>query len=285
MMTWWLVAVLGLGFGYLAVALVFAARQDILFFQPKRALAATPEQASLAWEPVVIAVEDQVELACWWLPGPEDPAPGQPGRPFTMLYLHGANTNLGDRVDALQFWQGLGFDILAVDYRGYGESSGRPGEAGLERDVRAAWDWLVQTRGVPAGHVVVAAESMGVSLATALGREVRPAGMILEAGFTRAVDVAARRHRWLPVRQMLRIQLAAEDHIGQVRCPVLLVHSVDDTLVPITLGRRLERRARPPREFLKIRGAHARACVEGGPRYRDGVQRWLTRLEVHDGVA
>ncbi len=284
-MTWWLVVVLVVGFGYLAVALGFAARQDALFFKPKRELAATPDRAGLAWEPVVITAEDQVEISCWWLPGPEEPAPGQPGRPFTMLYLHGANTNLGDRVDALQFWQGLGFDILAVEYRGYGESSGRPSEAGLKRDVQAAWDWLVQDRGVPAGHVVLAAESMGVSLATALGRGVRPAGMILEAGFTRAVDVAARRYPWLPVRQMLRLDLAAEDHIAQVRSPVLLVHSVDDTLVPITLGRRLERRARPPREFLKIRGAHARACVEGGPRYRAGVQRWLSDLEVHDAIA
>ncbi len=284
-MSAWLVPLFVVAFGYLAVALGFAARQDRLFFRPRAGLAATPDAVDLRWEDVPIAVADGVTLACWWLPGPAEPGPDRPGGPFTLLYLHGASASLGDRLDALRFWHDLGCDILAVDYRGYGESTGRPSEVGLEDDVRAAWQWLTETRGVPAGHVVIAAESLGVSLATALGRQVRPAGLVLEAGFTRAVDVAVRRYRWLPVRQFLRLRLATEEHIARVRCPILLVHSVDDQVVPITLGRRLERRARPPRTFLKVRGAHARACVEGGPRYRDGVRRWLADLEVRDGVA
>lgn len=281
----WLVVLFVVAFGYLAVALGFAARQDRLFFRPRPGLAARPDAAGLPWQDVAIGASGGVTLACWWLPGPAETGAERPGGPFTLLYLHGASASLGDRLDALRFWHDLGFDILAVDYRGYGESTGRPSEAGLEDDVQAAWRWLTETRGVPAGHVVIAAESLGVSLATFLGRQVRPAGMVLEAGFTRAVDVAVRRYRWLPVRQLLRLELAAEEHIGQVRCPVLLVHSVDDQLVPITLGRRLERRARPPRTLLKVRGAHARACVEGGPRYRDGVRRWVDALEVRDGVA
>jgi fermentation-respiration switch protein FrsA (DUF1100 family) len=281
----WLVVLFVIGFGYLAVALVFAARQERLFFQPKRGHAAAPGEAQLAHDDLALTTPDGVALHAWWLPGPDDPAGERPGRPFTMLFLHGANTNLGDRVPTLRFWHDLGFDILAIDYRGYGRSGGRPTEQGLYRDVRTAWDWLTGRRGVTPGRIVIAAESMGVSLATHLGLEVRPAAMVLEAGFTCARDVAARRYPWLPVRQMLRLDLDSEERIGRIRCPKLLVHSVDDTLVPITLGRRLERRAAPPKDFLKVRGSHAQACREGGPRYADRLRRWLADLDVSDGVA
>jgi uncharacterized protein len=274
-----------LGFGYLAVALVFAVRQEALFFKPRRTLAASPDAVGLAYEDLALTTPDGVSLHAWWVPGSPSPSPGPPGRPFTLLYLHGANTNLGDRVDALRFWHDLGFDILALDYRGYGRSGGRTTEAGLYRDVETAWDWLTGRRAVSPGRIVIAAESMGVSLALDLGLVHRPAGLVLEGGFTRAADVAARRYPWLPVRQLIRLRLAAEDAIGGVRSPKLLVHSVDDRTAPITLGRRLERRAAPPCRFLKVRGAHARACVEGGPRYRDGLRRWLEKLEMHDGVA
>lgn len=276
---------LGLGFGYLVIALVFASRQEALFFGPRRALAASPSAVACGFEDLALTAPDGVSLHAWWLPGPTSPALRLPGGPFTLLYLHGARVNLGDRVDALRFWHELGFDILALEYRGFGRSGGRATEAGLTRDVETAWTWLTERRAIPPGRILVAAESMGVSLALALARSRRPAGLVLEGGFTRAVDIAARKYAWLPVRQLIRMQLAAEDHIAAVRCPKLLVHSVDDATVPIGLARRLERSAAPPCRFLKIRGAHARACVEGGPRYRDGLLRWLQGLEMRDGVA
>jgi len=272
----WLASLLVLGFGYVLVSLVFASRQDALFFQPKRALAATPADLGLAHDDVTITTEDEVALHAWWLPAGDQP--NGPGAGHTLLYLHGANTNLGDRVDALSFWHGLGFAVLALEYRGYGRSTGRATEHGLYTDVQAAWRWLTTDHGCDPSVVMVAAESMGVSLATELGVRERPAAMVLEAGFTCAADVAMRRYPWLPVRQMIRLSLSNLDRIGRVRCPKLIVHSVADTLVPITMGRRLYQRAAPPRDILTVRGAHARACVEGGERYRAGLVRWLERL-------
>ncbi|MEZ4386107.1 MAG: alpha/beta hydrolase [Candidatus Krumholzibacteriia bacterium] len=272
----WLVGLFVVSAVYVAVSLVFAARQDVLFFQPKRTLAATPTEAGLAYEDVAIVSEPGVELHAWWLPRAAG-ADG-PGAAFTLLYLHGANTNLGDRVDALTFWHGLGFAILALDYRGYGRSTGRPTEAGLHADVAAAWRWLVETRGLVRSELMVAAESLGVSLASELASGAAPAAMVLEAGFTGAADMALRRYPWLPVRQMIRLDLGNADRLGRVRCPKLIVHSVEDALVPITMGRRLHQRAAPPCEILTIRGAHARACREGGERYRRGLERWLAGL-------
>jgi hypothetical protein len=276
----WLVFLLG--FGYLVVALVYAARQEQLFFKPRGELAATPAAAGLPFEDVTMVADDGVHLHGWWLPAPvaanEPEAAGSPGRGRTLLYLHGAAVDLGGRVDALAFWSSLGFAILAVDYRGYGRSEGRPTEAGLYADAHAAWRWLVDERGVAAEHVVVAAESLGVAVATELGRHVRPAGLVLEAGFTDAAAIAARRYPWLPVRQMMRLRLDTAAAIAGVRSPTLIVHSVEDDLVPISMGRRLQQRAGRSCDFLSIRGAHARACVGGGDRYRRGVVRWLEKL-------
>ncbi|HOX24644.1 MAG TPA: alpha/beta hydrolase [Candidatus Krumholzibacteria bacterium] len=279
-MTAGLVALFAIGFGYLALVLAFAVRQDTLFFKPKRGLAATPAAAGLAFTDLALVAADGVALHAWWVPGPPEPAATLPGRPFTLLYLHGANTNLGDRVDALRFWHDLGFDVLALDYRGFGRSAGRPSEKGLYLDARAAWDWLAAARGVPAGRIVIAAESLGVSLATHLALAARPAALVLEAGFTCAADVAARRYPWLPVRQVIRLDLANADRLARIRCPKLIVHSVDDATVPVGHARRLVERAAPPRLLLRIRGAHARGCVEGGPRYVDALRRWLEGLTV-----
>jgi uncharacterized protein len=279
---WWLVGLFFVGFGYLAIAMIFAARQDALFFKPKRDLASDPAEVGLAYDDVVLAAAGGPTFHGWWLPAPAEPR--GPGAGFTLLFLHGANTNLGDRVDALAFWHELGFAILAIDYRGYGRSEGRPSELGLYADTHAAWNWLTGERGLEPDRIVVAAESMGVSLATELGQTARPAAMVLEAGFTRAADVAQRRYPWLPVKQMIRLQLASEDHIGRVWCPKLLVHSVSDRTVPITLGRRLERRAAPPARMLTVRGAHARACVEGDERYRRELEHWLAGLAGSEGA-
>ncbi|MBD3221390.1 alpha/beta fold hydrolase [bacterium] len=281
-MTWWLVGLFVVGFGYLAVAMIFAARQEALFFKPKRDLASAPAEAGLAYEDVALAADGGPTFRGWWLPAPSEPH--GPGAGLALLYLHGANTNLGDRVDALAFWHELGFAILAIDYRGYGRSEGRPSELGLYADTHAAWSWLTGERGLSPDRIVIAAESMGVSLATELGQLVRPAAMVLEAGFTRAADVAQRRYPWLPVKQMIRLQLASEDRIGSVWCPKLLVHSVADRTVPITLGRRLERRAAPPCRMLTVRGGHARACVEGGERYRRELERWLAASARPEGA-
>lgn len=279
-MTLALVVLLLVGFGYLVVAMAFSTRQESLFFQPKSVLAATPDQADLAYEDVAITTDDGLALHGWWLPRTTvEDNDRRPATPFTLLFLHGANTNLGDRVDTLRCWHDLGFEILAVDYRGYGQSPGRPTEDGLSIDVRAAWRWIVEEKKVPAGRIIVAAESMGVSLATELGLNVRPAGMVLEAGFTCAADVAARRYPWLPVRQLIRLRLNNEDRMARLRFPKLLVHSVEDRTVPITLGRRLERRAAPPCRLLTVRGRHAQACHDGGDRYRRGVVEWLQSLD------
>jgi fermentation-respiration switch protein FrsA (DUF1100 family) len=156
---------------------------------------------------------------------------------------------------------------------------------GLYQDARAAWDQLVGDRKVRPRRIVVVGVSLGVSVATELAAQVEPLAMVLEGGFTRLGDVAARRYPWLPARLLLRIGLAADQRVAAIGCPKLFVHSIQDGSVPITLGRKLFQCAAPPKTLLRITGRHARASEDGGHRYVAGVKAFLAQLPLDDEVA
>jgi uncharacterized protein len=267
-------------FGYLLVALYMGWGQERRVFQPKPGLTTTPRDMDLAFDDVVLTAADGVRLHAWRLP----PA-GWSENPLWLLHLHGQGTNLSDQLIDLRFWHDLGFGILALDYRGYGLSDGVPSEAGLYRDAHAAWQYLVDDQKIRPRRIVVVGVSLGVSVATELGSRVAPLAMVLEGGFTRLSDVAARRYPWLPARLLLRVAMAAEERVGAIRCPKLFVHSIQDGSVPITLGRKLFQRAAPPKTLLRITGRHARASEDGGHRYLEGVKAFLTQLPHDDEVA
>jgi fermentation-respiration switch protein FrsA (DUF1100 family) len=267
-------------FGYLLVALYMAWGQENRVFQPKLGLTATPRDIDLHYHDVFLSATDGVRLHAWCVE-----AATWSENPLWLLHLHGQGTNLGDQLADLRFWHDLGFSILALDYRGYGHSDGVPSEAGLYRDAEAAWRYLVDDRKVRPRRIVVVGVSLGVSVATELATRVEPLALVLEGGFTRLSDVAARRYPWLPAKLILRVGLAADERVGAIRCPKLFVHSIQDGTVPITLGRKLFERAAPPRTLLRITGRHARASEDGGHRYLDGVKKFLAELPIDDEVA
>ncbi len=267
-------------FGYLLVALYMGWSQEKRVFQPKPGQTATPRDIDLDFTEVTLTTTDGVRLHAWRLP-----AAAWSDNPLWLLHLHGQGTNLSDQLADLRFWHDLGFAILALDYRGYGLSEGAPSEAGLYRDAQAGWIHLVNEGKVRPRRIVVVGVSLGVSVAAELATKVTPLALVLEGGFTRLGDVAARRYPWLPAKLLLRIGLAADERVGVITCPKLFVHSIQDGSVPITLGRKLFQRAAPPKTLLRITGRHARATEDGGHRYLDGVKAFLAQLPHDDEVA
>jgi uncharacterized protein len=267
-------------FAYLMVVIYLTARQSERVFQAKPGLTLTPRDIELPFAEIILTTQDGVRLHAWRLP-----APSWSDNPLWLLHLHGQGTNLSDQLADLRFWHDRGFAILALDYRGYGRSEGLPSEAGLYRDARAGWSHLVEDLKVRPRRIVVVGVSLGVSVATDLATAVEPLGLVLEGGFTHLGDVAARRYPWLPARWLVRIRLAADERVGDIDCPKLFVHSIQDGSVPFALGRRLYERAAPPKTMLQISGRHARASEDGGHRYLEGVQAFLAQLPHDDAVA
>jgi len=233
--------------------------QPAMVFQPGRVIAATPDQWGLEYEDVWLRAEDGVRLHGWYLP--------RPGSDRVLLFFHGNGGNISHRQASLEIFHRLGLNQLIIDYRGYGLSEGRPTEPGLYRDARAAWEHLVEERGVPPGRIVLFGRSLGGAVAANLAAQVDPAALILESTFSSGRDltrVLYPRLSWLIVR---RYEFDTVARLAQVSAPVLVLHSPDDEIVPYALGRRVYGAARQPKAFQMLNGDHNGGFVRSQPGY------------------
>lgn len=176
-------------------------------------------------------------LALWWLPNPDASAP-------TLLYLHGTFRNLYLNLPKINALRDAGFNVLAVDYRGWGDSTFIvPDEETIATDTRAAWAEL-QRRQPQADRRVIFGHSMGgavaVRLASTLKWQHDYGALVVESSFSRMPDVAAEAGFWGRVAAGLTtLQFDALARMPLVDAPVLLLHGSADRTVPVALGRRL----------------------------------------------
>jgi len=143
-----------------------------------------------------------------------------------------------------------GTGLLALSYRGYGGSSGSPTETGLITDAEAAYRFAADK--YDAGRLALWGESLGSGVAVALAAARPVAAVILESPFTSAADVGAGHYPFLPVRWLIKDPFYSDRRIGDVRAPVLVLHGVRDTIVPIALGERLFALVSGPKQFIRF---------------------------------
>lgn len=202
------------------------------------------------------AAADGVRLHAWWCTpvrtreGKTVPADAK----VTLLLFHGNSGNVTDTYDLLLTLVSLPANILAVDYRGYGKSQGTPSEEGLYSDGRGAWDEVTGRLGVPADRVILFGDALGSAVAVDLATRVRPAGLIVQSGFTSMPDLV---HEGFPIlpRFIVRARMDSLSKIRGLRCPAMFVHGTADESIPYDLGRRLFEAAPDPKRLLAVRGA------------------------------
>ncbi|MDP1716601.1 MAG: alpha/beta hydrolase [Burkholderiales bacterium] len=235
---------------YAAIVLLLFIFQSRLVYFPQigREIAATPQAYALEFESVNIATEDGETLHAWWVPA-------QDAR-VTILFFHGNAGNISHRIDYLRMFRKLGLATLIFDYRGYGNSTGTPSEAGTYRDAVAAWRWLTQTRGLGPENIVYVGESLGGAVASGLAEQHAPRALVLLSTFTSAPDLGAQVYPFIPVRLISRFSYDNLARIGRIKVPVLVAHSRDDDIVPFAHGRRIFEAAGEPKQFLEMRGGH-----------------------------
>jgi uncharacterized protein len=264
----------------LLLALLYAAlvafmwfRQESMLFLPgipSRALVATPADIGLDFEPLRIATADGEELDAWFIPADRERA--------VLLFFHGNAGNISHRLDSLRIFHDLGLSVLILDYRGYGQSTGRPTEQGTYEDARAAWRYLVERRNVPADRIVFFGRSLGGAVATWLAAEHPPRGLIVESTFRSVPDLAAEIYWFLPVRRLARLEYPAESLLSSVEAPVLVVHSREDEIIPFRHGEALFAAAREPRQLLELRGGHNTGFLRSERHYVAGLDAFLDSL-------
>jgi pimeloyl-ACP methyl ester carboxylesterase len=151
-------------------------------------------------EEVVLYTTDGERLIVWHVP----PCDGQP----VFLYFHGNGGSLRWREERFCDLTADGSGLVALSYRGYGGSSGRPTEKGLIEDARAAYAFSVAR--YPAERLVLSGESLGSALAIAWAAENPVGHIVLEAPFTSAADVGAQHYWFVPVRLLMKDQFRSD---------------------------------------------------------------------------
>ena len=257
-------------FVYLGVALLVYIFQGRLLYHPTSTIQATPRQIGLAFEDVTFKTGDGLEISAWFVPA--ENAKG------VILFCHGNAGNISHRLETLRIYHNLGFSVLLFDYRGFGRSEGKPSEAGTYSDARGAWDYLVKTRKVEPGRITIAGRSLGAAIAAQLASQTQPRALILESTFTSVPDMAAELYPFLPARWLSRFSYNTLAIIAQIDCPVLVIHSKDDDLIPFAHGKKLFDAARPPKEFLEIMGGHNGGYALSGGLYTTGLKAFLMKF-------
>ena len=252
---------------------VFLMQGRMIFYPnvPSRKLTASPADVGLDYEPVTLTTSDQVKLQGWFIPASD--AIG------TLLFFHGNAGNISHRLDSLKLFHDLGLSTLIIDYRGYGRSQGSISEHGTYLDGEAAWDYLVRARKIPARRIVIFGRSLGAAIAAHVAAVEKPGALILESAFTSVPDMGARLYPALPVRLLSRYEYNTRKMLLAVSCPVLIIHSPHDDIIPFENGLQLYESAREPKMFLKMKGGHNEGFLVSGQVYRDGIRDFL-RLHI-----
>jgi fermentation-respiration switch protein FrsA (DUF1100 family) len=257
------------GTGFLAL-LFF--NQSKMVYLPQRDMAASPTAIGLRYEEVSFKAKDGVRLHGWFIPS--DSARG------VLLFCHGNAGNISHRLDSISIFHRLGLSVFIFDYRGYGRSEGEPTEEGTYSDAEGAWDYLIREKRTPPQSIVIFGRSLGGSIAARTAKNQPAGALILESAFSSFRDAAEDVYPWLPVRFLARYDYDTAAFVARIRCPVLIIHSRDDELIPFRHGERLFTAAKDPKAFLEIIGGHNDGFLRSGKPYMEGLDAFLSRYMV-----
>ena len=182
-------------------------------------------------EQAALTTEDGLELHAWWVPA--DPMQGTETC-GAVAFFHGNAGNLAGRAPIAQALSRLGFDVLLIDYRGYGRSEGKPNERGLYLDGEAAYGYLREERRVPARRVVLAGNSLGGAVAVSVASRVEAGALVVTSSFRSLPELAGSLYSWLPSRlfDWERNRFDSAARIGAVDMPVFVGWGQRDELMP-----------------------------------------------------
>ena len=225
------------------VALMYVAQRSMMYFPDQ--LRTAPAAAGLPQaEELVLDTADGEKVIVWHIP-PKGERP-------VVLYFQGNGGGLNLRADRFRALTADGTGLIALNYRGYGGSTGSPTEEGLIADAEAVYAFAASR--YPAERIVPWGESLGSGVAVALASSRQVGRVMLEAPFTSAADVGARAYWFLPVRLLMKDPFRSDLRIAKVSAPLLIVHGTRDAVVPFALGERLFALANEPKRFVRIDG-------------------------------
>lgn len=240
--------------GLVLKGIVGALEPKFVFF-PYKGEDENPASLGVPYHTVRIDTPDGERLAAWQL---------EPDRPVAdVVYFHGNGGNLSVWLPVLATLHAVRLRVLAVDYRGYGLSTGSPSEVGLYRDASAVALYARRSRSDARSRPLIFwGRSLGGAVAAAATQSVKPDGLILEGSFPNKAAVV----RTNPVLRVLNVFAAYRfDTLAMLsgfRSPILVLHGKQDSVIPFALGRELYEKLSAPKQFVAVAGADHNDLIE-----------------------
>jgi uncharacterized protein len=258
---------------YLAVCAYFWAFQREQMFKPEAQMQTNPARVGMQYETVKIPTgqgNDRGELNAWWIPAADAAAP-------TLLYFHGNARNMAYNVEHALRLHNMGYQLLLLDYRGYGASTGgAPAEAQLYEDAEAAWQYLIQQRRQDPHQIYLYGHSLGGALAINLTtHHPEAAGLIVESTFTSMQAMGERDFGFLPIRLLLNQHFDSLQKIAKIQIPSLFIHGTWDKKIPYQMSQQLFEQAPQPKTLKLIEGGeHGNNSGIALLEYREAVMQF-----------
>lgn len=276
--------------GICCLLLVLSGCSSLLFY-PERGMPFTPQRAKLDYRDVTLTTADGLKLHGWWLPVKQGVAVKG-----TVLHLHGNGGNLAWHLGGSWWLPEQGYQVLMIDYRGYGLSEGEPSLPAIYQDIDAAFKWLDQAPEVQGKPVVLLGQSLGGALAVHYlvehpQRQRQLKALVLDGVPASYRDVGrfALSTSWLTWPLQVPLSWLVPDGDSAIASmaqltgvPKLIYHSLDDPIVPLSNGIRLYQAAPPPRVLQLTRGGHVQTFAD--PVWRTVMLRYLDDPQHFDGL-
>jgi hypothetical protein len=257
-----------LALAYVGLVIVFYGLQTSMIFPRGSSIWRTPSDPPFGWtyEDVTLDVDGESTHG-WYIPV-ENPR-------GTVLFSHGNAGTIADRLESIEVFRNLGLNVFIYDYGGYGNSSGKPSEKRCYADVRAAWKHVTETRGEPPARIVLFGRSLGAGPTIELAQDMTPGAIIIESAFISSAQMGKELLPFIPVGWLIRHRFDNAKKIGNIKTPILVIHSPDDDTIPYRHGQRLFELAPEPKTFLEIHGDHNTGWYDSGMLYREGIGAFL----------
>ena len=262
--------ILVLLFTYFILAVVLYFMQPKFLYRPMQEVFSTPAEIGLHFDKVIFKSADGINLNGWYVPV-DNPK-------FTLLFCHGNGGNIAHRLDSINIFHNLGLNCFVFDYRGYGDSNGKPSEEGTHLDAMAAYKWLIEEKKIPADNIIIFGRSLGGSIAAYLATKVKTGGLVVESAFTTYVDMGKEYYPYMPVKWFAMFSYRTTDYVKNVNCPVMFIYSRNDEIVPYKFGLELYEAANEPKEFIEIFGSHNDCFLVSGEIYTEVWEKWLNLI-------
>lgn len=269
-----ILAVAGLVGAIVVVSILAVLLERRLVYHPDKTHSSPAAAGLPEVEERVLATPDGARVICWW-------AKAKPGAP-TILYFHGNAGNLAVRAERIRKYNAAGQGMFMMAYRGYSGSTGTPSEAANVADAKLAYDTLVSL-GVRPDDIIVYGESLGTGVAVQVAASRRVGGVILDAPYTSAVDVAELVHPLLPSRLLMRDRYETMRYLPRVNVPALVIHGERDDIIPVAMGRKVLAALPGDQKELRVfsQAYHADHYLYGSfDAVQDWIRRWLDRRSM-----